>query len=58
MKSVKPPVEVVVLTGQEAERVREQRFQAARARLAKRINAANLSAEEIMAEVQAFRKSL
>lgn len=57
MNSVKPPVEVVVLTGQEAERVREQRFQAARARLAKRINAADLSAEEIMAEVQAFRKS-
>jgi hypothetical protein len=51
----KPPVEVKVLTGTAAEAVREQRFQVARARLTARIQEANLSEEEIMAEVRAFR---
>ena len=51
----KTPVEVKVLTGKAAESVREQRFQIARARLATRIQEANLSEEEIMAEVRAFR---
>lgn len=49
------PVEVKVLTGTAAEAVREQRFQVARARLAARIQEANLSEEEIMTEVRAFR---
>ena len=52
---MKRPVEVKVLTGKEAEIIREQRFQAARARLAARIEEANFSDEEIMAEIQAFR---
>ncbi len=51
----KQPVEVKVLTGKAAEAVLEQRFQLARARLATRIQEANLSEEEIMAEVRAFR---
>ena len=55
MKYLKRTVEVKVLTGKEAQVIREQRFQAARARLAARIEEANFSDEEIMAEVQAFR---
>lgn len=54
MKYFKRTVEVKVLTGKEAEAIREQRFQAARARLAARSEEANFS-DEIMAEVQAFR---
>ena len=55
MKYLKPPVQVKILTGKEAEVVREQRFQAACVRLAARIEEANFSEEEILAEVQAFR---
>lgn len=51
----KSPIQVKVPTGKAAEVVREQRFQIARARLATRIQEANLSEQEIMAEVQAFR---
>lgn len=55
MKYLKRPVEVKILKGKEAQTILEQRFQSARARLAARIEEANLSDEEIMAEVQAFR---
>ncbi len=51
----KQPVEVKVLTGKATEAVLEQQFQVARARRATRIQEANLSEEEIMAEVRAFR---
>jgi hypothetical protein len=58
MKALKPPVDIKIATGPAADQIREQRFQAARARLAARIEEANLSVEEIMAEVEAFRKGL
>ena len=55
MRTTKKSVEVKVLTGKAAQAVWEQWFQLARARLASRIQQSNLSEEEIMAEILAFR---
>ncbi len=56
MKYLKRTVEVKVLTGKEAEVIRQQRYEDAFARIAQRIQNNPFSEEEIMAEVQAFRE--
>ncbi len=56
VKFLKPVTRLKVVGGEEAAAMREQRYQRARARLAPKIQEANLSEEEIMAEIQAFRE--
>ncbi|MCY0908797.1 MAG: hypothetical protein OWR62_10455 [Sulfobacillus thermotolerans] len=58
MKALKPPIDIKIVTGAAAEKIREYRFERARARIAAQIEEANLSVEEIMAEVEAFRKGV
>ncbi len=56
MKITKAPTRITVVTGGQAQAIRKQRYEAARARLSQRIQAAPISEEEILAEVQAFRE--
>ena len=56
MKIVKAPVRINVVMGKKSEAIRQQRYEDALVRIAKRIQNDPFSEEEIMAEVQAFRE--
>ncbi len=56
MTVAKKPVNIKILTGKEAEAVRQQRYEDALAQIAQRIQDKPFSEEEIAAEVKAFRE--